>query len=191
MRFVILFLLVMVVFGNQYAFNNPQALQESIIKELDISEASYDMLYTIFSLPNIVMTPLIGYLIDYIGYRKSIFVLAVGVMVAQLFISISAANHSYNGILVSRMFFGIASESLVTAQACFVSVWFVGKELDFALGLAITLPELGNALNSYLTPLIYERWGLSTPLFVSVIICGFAVVCAVLALYLDHRFKPI
>ena len=29
-RFFLLFLLAMVVFGNQYAFNNPQALQDSI-----------------------------------------------------------------------------------------------------------------------------------------------------------------
>lgn len=36
-RFVTLFLLAMVVFGNQYAFNNPQALQDSLMEELDIS----------------------------------------------------------------------------------------------------------------------------------------------------------
>ena len=35
-RFLLLFLLAMVVFGNQYAFNNPQALQDSIQKDLDI-----------------------------------------------------------------------------------------------------------------------------------------------------------
>lgn len=33
-RFFTLFLLAMVVFGNQYAFNNPQALQDSIMEEL-------------------------------------------------------------------------------------------------------------------------------------------------------------
>jgi len=35
-RFFILFLLSMVVFGNQYAFNNPQALEESMEKDLQI-----------------------------------------------------------------------------------------------------------------------------------------------------------
>ena len=46
---------------------------------------------------------------------------------------------------------------MITAQASFVSFWFFGKELAFALGLAITIPELGNALNSFLTPIIYEK----------------------------------
>jgi hypothetical protein len=35
-RFFVLFLLSMVVFGNQYAFNNPQALEESMEKDLQI-----------------------------------------------------------------------------------------------------------------------------------------------------------
>jgi hypothetical protein len=36
-RFVVLFLLSMVVFANMYAFNNPQALQDSLMKELSIT----------------------------------------------------------------------------------------------------------------------------------------------------------
>lgn len=36
-RFVVLFLLSMVVFANMYAFNNPQALQDSLMKELEIT----------------------------------------------------------------------------------------------------------------------------------------------------------
>ena len=35
-RFFVLFLLAMTVFGNQYAFNNPQALEDSLEKDLDI-----------------------------------------------------------------------------------------------------------------------------------------------------------
>lgn len=76
----------------------------------------------------------------------------------------------------------------MTAQASFVSFWFVGKELAFALGLAITIPELGNALNSYVTPIIYEESGnLGTPLFTSVGICSFSFLCAVAAAYLDKK----
>lgn len=33
-RFLVLFLLSMVVFANMYTFNNPQALQDSLMKEL-------------------------------------------------------------------------------------------------------------------------------------------------------------
>jgi hypothetical protein len=58
--------------------------------------------------------------------------------------------------------------------------------LAFALGLAITIPELGNALNSYLTPIIFENINsLGLPLFTSVGICFLSFICAIWAAYLD------
>ena len=187
-RFFLLFLLAMVVFGNQYAFNNPQALQDSIEKDLDIGEAQYDLLYTIFALPNIFATFVIGFLIDFLGVRFGLITLSLGVAIFQTVIAFGGAYHSYVTMLIGRMLFGIASESLITAQASFVSIWFQGKELAFALGLAITIPELGNALNSYLSPTIYEKYeNLGSPLFVSVGICAVSVLCAILAAYLDKK----
>jgi MFS family permease len=126
-RFLVLFLLAMVMFGNQYAFNNPQALQESIMDELDIKETQYDWLYTIFALPNIFATFIIGFLIDFLGVRIGIIALSLGVVIFQAVVATGGAVKSYTCMLIGRMLFGIASESLVTAQASFVSFWFVGK----------------------------------------------------------------
>lgn len=126
-RFLTLFLLAMVVLGNQYAFNNPQALQDSIEKDLDIGEAKFDMLYTIFALPNIFATFIIGFLIDFMGVRIGIITLSLGVAIFQTVIAFGGAYHSYTTMLIGRMLFGIASESLITAQAAFVSFWFNGK----------------------------------------------------------------
>lgn len=81
--------------------------------------------------------------------------LAIGVTLSQVIITIGGYSHSYFTILVGRILFGIASDSLVTAQASMVSFWFKGRELALALGIAVTFPELGNALNSWLTPLFY------------------------------------
>jgi hypothetical protein len=68
--------------------------------------------------------------------------LSFGVMLFQIIVAIGGALKSYPCMLAGRIFFGIASESLVTAQASFVASWFVGQELSLALGLAITIPEL-------------------------------------------------
>jgi hypothetical protein len=69
-----------------------------------------------------------------------------------------------------------------------ISYWFKGKELAFALGIAITFPELGNALNSWLTPVIYEGTGsIGTPFLVSVFICLISLGCALAAAHLDRK----
>lgn len=50
------------------------------------------------------------------------------------------------------------------------------------------MPELGNALNSFATPLIYEETqSLGPPLFTSVGVCSFSFLCALWAAYLDKR----
>jgi ABC-type dipeptide/oligopeptide/nickel transport system permease subunit len=47
---------------------------------------------------------------------------------------------------------------------------------------------LGNAANSYLTPMIYESSGsLGTPLLVSVFVCLISLVCAIAAAYIDKK----
>lgn len=56
------------------------------------------------------------------------------------------------------------------------------------MGLAVTFPELGNAFNSWLTPIIYELSGnLGTPLLVSVFVCLISLGCAITVSYLDKK----
>ena len=85
------------------------------------------MLYTIFALPNIFATFIIGFLIDFLGVRFGLITLSLGVAIFQTVIAFGGAYHSYTTMLIGRMMFGIASESLITAQASFVSIWFQGK----------------------------------------------------------------
>ena len=64
-----------------------------------------------------------------------------------------------------------------------VSFWFKGKELATSLGLVITLPELGGAVNSFLTPVIYESsQNLSAGFYVGAVFCFISFVCS-LALF--------
>lgn len=108
-RFLSLFLLSMVVFGNQYAFNNPQALEESMETDLDIGETQFQLFYTIFAFPNIFATFIIGFLIDFLGVRTGIITLSAGVALFQLVIAIGGFANSYVTILIGRMLFGLAS----------------------------------------------------------------------------------
>jgi hypothetical protein len=90
-------------------------------------------------------------------------------------------------MLYCRALFGIFSESLITAQISLVSFWFKGKELATALGLIITLPELGGAFNSFLTPIIYENTGsLSAGFYVGAFFCFLSFLSG-LGLYFIER----
>jgi hypothetical protein len=54
--------------------------------------------------------------------------------------------------------------------------------------MIITVPEMGSALNSFLSPLIYEVTGkLFWPLFVGVIICIGSFIAAFILAILDKK----
>lgn len=67
------------------------------------------MLYTIFALPNIFATFIIGFLIDFLGVRIGLVTLSLGVAVFQAVVAAGGAYKSYACMLVGRMLFGIAS----------------------------------------------------------------------------------
>lgn len=68
-RFLVVGLASFLLFGNMYAFDNPQALEESIETQLDLSEVQFNLLYSYFSLPNIATCLIIGVIIDKIGVK--------------------------------------------------------------------------------------------------------------------------
>ncbi|CAD8205877.1 unnamed protein product [Paramecium octaurelia] len=191
-RFVILILSALLLFGNNYAFDNPQALQSQIMEEVHISLTEFNYLYSFFSLPNILLTLIGGYLIDRIGCRKSIIIFASLVTISQTIIAIGGKQKSFYMMLIGRVFLGIASENLIISQNVIITAWFKGHQLSTASGCIVTLPEIAAALNSYFSPMIYDYTGSITyPLFTSVLICIFSLFCAILLLFFDKSRESI
>lgn len=98
------------------------------------------MLYTVIALPNIICPFFIGIIIDIIGIKIAAIGLTFAVVILQIVVAQGAVNKSYNTMIIGRLLFGIAMEGLNVVQTCFVSYWFLGKELAFALGIATTIP---------------------------------------------------
>jgi Sec-independent protein secretion pathway component TatC len=47
--------------------------------------------------------------------------------------------------------------------------WFQNQEISLAIGLCISIPKIGNALNSLITPRIYTKYdSLAAPMIVGV-----------------------
>lgn len=189
---MVIILASLMLFGTMYCFDNPQALEDSIEEELNISENQFNLLYSYFSIPPIVTAVLIGFAIDKIGVRAAVVILSLGVVIAQFIISIAVSASSFGGMLAGRALFGIFCESLITAQITMVSFWFKGKELATALGLVITLPELGGAVNSYLTPIIYNSSGsLAAGFYVGGVFCFLSFCCSLGLFFLEKYVERV
>jgi len=140
LRWFILVLMGLVIFGSYYAYDAVSPIANYIIKDMDISRAQYGLLFSLYSAPNIIMVLLGGIFLDIIGIRKA------GTLYAALCVIgvfITASGYTFMIMLLGRLIYGLGSESLIITMDKILSKWFKGKELAFAFGLLITIARLG------------------------------------------------
>ena len=71
LRWLVLVLMGLVIFGSYYAYDAVSPIANYIIKDMDISRAQYGLLLSLYSAPNIIMVLLGGIFLDIIGIRKA------------------------------------------------------------------------------------------------------------------------
>jgi len=189
LRWIALFFICFSNFGPYFCFDNPQPLQNTIETQFQITTYQYNLLYTLYSLPNIVLALVGGLFIDKIGIRISMMFFSFLTIIGQVFVTLGAAHLSFPGLLVGRLLFGIGEESLIVGLHTMIAKWFKGKELAFAFGINLTVSRLSSSCNSFFTPRIYEWSGqvLAMPFIIGTILnCG-SFICCLSLCYVDRK----
>jgi MFS family permease len=106
----------MIMLGDSYCFDNPMAMQKSIVDLFGIDNFRFNLLYTVYSLPNIILPFFGGVLIDRLGPRKAIVIFTSIVIVGQCVCVVGAYYRTFVTMIAGRVVFGMGSESLNTAQ---------------------------------------------------------------------------
>ena len=86
-RWVALFLSAFLMIGNNYSFDNPQALENALELQLSIDKTQFNLLYTVFAVPNIFLNLIGGVIIDYLGVRFGCLTFSFVVMAGQLIVA--------------------------------------------------------------------------------------------------------
>src|ERR1700676_2024288 len=111
-RWVVLISISLTMFGNYYVYDCIAPIADLLVKQLGFSESNIGLLQAIYSIPNVLMVVIGGYVVGRIGTRKAIFIfgtlcfLGAGVTCLSPALSVMAAG---------RLFFGLGVESLIVA----------------------------------------------------------------------------
>lgn len=165
-RWLVLFFISMAMFGNYYIYDSISPLADLLKSQLGFSDGNIGLLNAIYSIPNILMVLIGGYIIDKIGTKKASILFSALCMIGAI---ITASQGNLTTMATGRLIFGLGAESLIVAVTTVIAKWFKGKELSFAFGLNLTIARLGSfaALNSpTLAKSLYASW--QKPLFISV-----------------------
>ncbi|XP_078362770.1 lysosomal dipeptide transporter MFSD1-like [Oculina patagonica] len=156
---------------------------------LELSETEYNLLYAIYAWTNAIVVVLAGFLIDKLGNPIGAMIFSsmclAGTSVFAIGLYFKGTSTMFPLFLLGRILFGSGNGSLTIVQNRISAMWFKGKELAFAFGCILAFSRLGSVLNFFLTESFHEKYGLQWTLWGGAILCGFGVLCAVIASSLD------
>jgi len=163
-RWLVLTLACLCGFGSYYCYDLPQPLQSMLVTDVKISTVKYDLLYSAYSLPNIILPFFGGIITDKLGVGKTMTIYSLFIIFGQLICTLGALFGRFSLLVTGRILFGIGGESLGVVQSVIAAKWFKGKELAFALGMFLCFGRIGNIANSSISPRAYfwvggHLWG--------------------------------
>jgi MFS family permease len=171
-RWIVLVFVSLAMFGNYYVYDCIAPIADLLSKQLGFSDANIGLLQAIYSIPNVIMVLVGGYIVDRIGTRKGVFIFGTLCLAGAI---LTVLSGRLAVMAAGRLVFGIGAESLIVAVTTAIAKWFRGKELSFAFGINLMIARFGTwlAQNSptWAKP-AYDNW--RSPLLISV---GFATFC--------------
>jgi len=176
-RWVVLIFVSLAMFGNYYVYDCIAPVADLLAKQLGFSDSNIGLLQAIYSIPNVLMVLIGGYIVDRIGTRKAILIFGMLCFIGSV---VTVLSGTLRVMATGRLIFGLGAESLIVAVTTAVAKWFRGKELSFAFGINLMIARAGSwlAQNSPTwASSAYSNW--RNPLLISV---GFGALCVVGAL---------
>jgi len=173
-RWMVLVFVSLAMFGNYYVYDCIAPVADLLARQLGFSDSNIGLLQAIYSIPNVFMVLIGGYVVDRIGTRKAILIFGTLCFAGSV---VTVLSGKLTVMAIGRLIFGLGAESLIVAVTTAVAKWFRGKELSFAFGINLTIARAGTwlAQNSPTwAHSAYDNW--RSPLLISV---GFGSLCVV------------
>lgn len=90
-RWVVLVFVSLAMFGNYYVYDCIAPIADLLAKQLHFTDSNIGLLQAIYSIPNVFMVLIGGFIVDRLGARKSIFLFGCVCMVGAVATGISGA----------------------------------------------------------------------------------------------------
>lgn len=101
----------------------------------DEFELYFNRLYSVYSLPNILLTLVGGPLVDWFGAPSlCMFYFSIIMLIGQLVFSIGVSFNDWGVMLTGRFIYGLAGDNIAIAKTALITLYFAGGEISFAFG---------------------------------------------------------
>ena len=194
-RYIILALLCYVHAAVMFTIENVGGLSNTVIKVMRIDGKEYELLFSFFTLPGIVVCFFGGILFDRVlGVKLGFTIAIIASIIGELLIAIGAYVNQYSVMLLGRFILGIGTELQIVAMLTYQSIWFHGADRNFAMSLNLSAARLSGSVSLIIMQYIYEwltfttndYYRLGTTLLSGVFVTIGTLIAAVFIILLDY-----
>lgn len=144
LQYVVIFLTtILTLLGPMYINDLPQIYEDVIIRVFNKTALDIGSLYTIFSLPNLVMTPVGSFLLTYTGLGLGSVIFQMFNVVGALMINYGFVTNQYGFLFWGRAVNGLGCEVGIIIAATVADKWFAGRMLTLTQGMSRSICFLG------------------------------------------------
>ena len=201
------------MFGSSTGYDSPSAVSIPLKEYLGLGfeefQYQFNMLYSVYSLPNVILPIYSGRVINRLGLGWAMVVMSSWVFAGVFFFAVGVSAKSFPIMLAARLSLGtlrlhstdayltnnvgIGSETLAILQSSLVTRYFLGSDLSFALAMTLTAGRLNSVLNYNVIPRMARSMGVPDTFWMCVFIaCVSAVAIGVIlfVLWLERGQEP-
>jgi MFS family permease len=194
LNFYILVSICFLTFGSYWVFDTPGAIENQLKTWFGggYGDQQNNILYSVYSFPNMVLALFGGYFVDRLNVRKAALLFCSLVLLGELVFCMGVTFKIYAVAVIGRFIFGLGGESLTVAQNTYTVRWFDGNYLALVFGLVVAFSRIGTSVNFIVTPTFAAPpFGVPFSVWFGCAMCGVSltacVVCAVLDSYGTNR----
>ena len=159
-RYLILFLVCILKCVLNYVWQIPSGMENIITQVLDVDVTRYNLLFSVFAWPNIILPLIEGVLVDrIIGIRMGLLLPMFICLMGQLVFSFGGYYDSFILMIISRFVSGIGSDMALVVSDAFAARWFRGKEIALMFALLGISCRFGGIGGIYLSTCFYDWLG--------------------------------
>ncbi|CAD8063152.1 unnamed protein product [Paramecium sonneborni] len=159
-RWIFLALTCLFQVGCCICIDFPSVLASQIQSTFNVGQKDINYLFSIYSMPNIVLPFFGGIIIDKIGVRSALLIFCSFLVIGQGLCVKGAQDQAFNLLKLGMLFLGLGGEvCLSVAQSALLTKWFLGQEMSLAFGVQITFIRVGSVIGANWLPKVYIWYG--------------------------------
>ena len=176
-----------------YSVDNPAALHDQLrdhFSHLSTREYEYNfnLLYTAYSMPNVILPFFGGIFVDRYGAEVCCLVFLCFTFLGQLMVAYGVFSKSFTVMIIGRVVFGIGGESICVASSSLLQKWFEFGEVALAMGMCLSISRLGSVSNNIVSPWLTQRFhSLHSAFFFSCFLIFVSLIASSIVIYMGRH----